>query len=296
MPRKSFTKINASKDQLLELYFGQNLSHVQIAEQLGSSSSSVRRAFQKYNIKSRTNAESQTSINITRTPNLSNEQKQLIYGSLLGDACLSRSVMESNKTGKEIEIYKLFFYHTEKYIGYIEHKADLLGIGIKTKKRCKLSTRISGHGSIMKGFAFSHTPTLKEIAKDCLDENYKKKLSTKWLGQIDIQGLAYWFMDDGSLRLDRSSRMASIIFYTQSFTMAENQLLKNLLESFGFRSRIDKDPNGDENRRILVIGHQKDVMDFLRKTERFVVPCMDYKNRILRNNWETIDDYSRTRN
>lgn len=293
MPKKGFTKSGLSESELRHLYFDCNLSHAQIGEKVGCSRSSVQRLFNRYSLKARTNAESQTAINITRTPELNEQQYQLIYGSLLGDACLNRAVMKSNKTGKKMEIYKIHFYHTERHLQYVEHKADLLGIGVKTKRRCKLSKRVSGHGSVMRGFAFSHTPTLRRIARDCLDANYHKKITPEWLDKINWHGLAYWFMDDGSLLVNTKKRRASIAFYTQSFGMNELKLLLSLLERFGLHAVIGNDPNGSKKRHIILLHRQDEVRNFLTKTEPFIVPCMDYKNRILREKWGTIDDYNR---
>lgn len=291
MPRKDFTKAGLSELELHHLYFDCNLSHAQIGDKVGCSRSSVWRLFNRYRLQPRTNAESQTAINITRTPELSEQQYQLIYGSLLGDACLHRSVMKSNKTGRKMEIYKLSFYHTEKHIEYVEHKADVLGMGVKTKKRCKLSTRISGYGSVMKGFAFSHTPTLKRIAHDCLDDDYRKRITAQWLEKINWLGLAYWFMDDGCLLVDSKKRRASVVFYTQSFKMEEIELLLLLLRRFGLHAVRGNDPNGSGKYYIISLHRQSDVWEFLTKTEKFLVPCMSYKNRVLREHWGTIDDY-----
>ncbi len=291
MPRKGFTKASLSKMDLQQLYFDCHLSQSQIAAKEGCSRSCISRLFKKYGMQPRTNAESQTAINITRSPTLTEQQKQLIYGSLLGDACLHRSVMKSNKTDRNIEIYKLYFYHTEKYLGYVEHKADVLGTGVKTKKRCKLSSRMSGHGSIMRGFAFSHTPTLRKIAVDCLDADYKKQVTKQWLDQLNWQGLAYWFMDDGCLRLNGHRQQAALDFSTQSFCIEEIELLIQLFKQFGIHAITGKVALKNRLGHILIVNRQTDVWEFLRKTEPYVVPCMRYKNRILRNNWETIDAY-----
>ncbi len=293
MPKKGFTKINLNEKELRHLYFNCNLSHAQIGIKGGGSRRSVQRLFKKYGIQSRTNAESQTAINETRSPILTEQQKQLIYGSLLGDACLHRSIMQSNKTTRKMEIYKLHFSHSEKYIEYVQHKADILGIGVKTKKKCKLSTRISGHGSTMRGFAFSHTPTLRRIAKDCLDDNYKKRITVQWLNKLNWQGLAYWFMDDGCLKIDRKKKRASLVFYTQSFSIKEINMLICLLRKFGLHATTGKDPNGNKKGYIICLHRKNEVLKFLNKTKKFVIPRMDYKNRILRNNWETIDGYNR---
>jgi hypothetical protein len=293
MPKKGFTKTNLDEMDLWRLYIDSRLSHAQIADNVGCSRTCIQRLCKKYGILSRTNAESQTAMNETRSPIFTEQQEQLIYGSLLGDACLGRSVMKSNKTDRKMEIYKLIFFHTEKYIQYVEHKCDILGTGVKTKKRCKLSTRISGHGSTMRGFSFSHTPTLKLIAKYCLDNNYKKKITKQWLDKIKWHGLAYWFMDDGCLCLNRRDLRAFINFYTQSFNEEEINLLIHLLRRFGIHAIKGKDPNGSFARYIIQINYKKDVWRFLEKTEQYIVPCMRYKNRILRNNWETIDEYHR---
>lgn len=64
------------------------------------------------------------------------------------------------------------------------------------------------------------------------------------LDRLGVEGLAVWFMDDGSIRKPRDSGLVSTI-YSQSFSLEDNQRLANALSrNFGLRARIDKTPDG----------------------------------------------------
>lgn len=70
-----------TNDELLDFYWEQRLSHAQIAEKFDTNRAVVQRLLQKRGITARTNAESQSAINEWRSPNLTSQQEQLIYGS-----------------------------------------------------------------------------------------------------------------------------------------------------------------------------------------------------------------------
>ncbi len=262
--------------ELSNLYWKQQLSHIQIADIYKISPTAVRNLLLSRNIKSRTNAESQTAINHSREKVFNYSQMQLILGSLLGDACLNREVYLSNKTGKELISYKLCFYHSNKFIDYVLHKT-LIGLSSKTKKTYKLNYRISGFGSLMVGFCYCHTPTLRKISPIFLNNKHKKRISDTWLEKINWPALAYWYQDDGSLQLNKDGRR-TLAFHTENFKEGEVNSLRDLLREHGLNTTIGKN-NGDKEQRVILAHRKKEVSKFLEKIRPFIIPCMRYKLR-----------------
>lgn len=279
MPKNS-TELQRIKSltasELSDLYWNQKLSQTQIAKMFEVSPTAVRNLFKRHGIKSRTNRESQTAINHHRTVKLNYTQIQLILGCMLGDACLNREIYYSNKTGKELISYKLCIYHSNKFRDYVLHKRDIIGIGSKTKKLYKLNYRKSGFGSLMVGFCFCHTPTLKEISPVFLDTHYKKRLSNPWLEKIDWPAIAYWYQDDGSLQIGKNGR--TIAFHTENFKEKEIKQLQELLLNFGLRTTIGKN-NYNIEQRVILAHRKKEIHKFLENISPFIVPCMRYKLR-----------------
>jgi hypothetical protein len=262
---------------LFDLYWNKGYSHEQIARKFKVSSTAVKNLYSKHKIKSRTNAESQMAINIHRGKKLSFLQEQLIYGSLLGDACLSHQFFHSNKTGKLLESYKLCFYHSNKFKDYVLHKRVILGKGSKTKKLYKLNYRVSGLGSLMVGFSFCHSPTLKEVAKQCLDTNYKKSITTEWLEKIDWPGITYWYQDDGSLQLNKKGHR-TLSFHTESYKKKEIVLLQKLLLKFGLTTTLGIN-NKNSAQQVILAHRKKEINKFIENIKPYVIPCMLYKIR-----------------
>jgi predicted DNA-binding protein YlxM (UPF0122 family) len=269
---------NLNKGYIENMYFNKGLSQTQIANKFNISRVAVQNIFKKKEIKARTNAESQTFINHHREIKLNFIQEQLIYGSLLGDACLNHEFFYSNKTGKLLESYKICFYHSCKFKNYVLHKRSILGIGSKTKKIYKLNYRRSDMGSLMVGFSFCHTPTLKKIAKLCLNSDYKKSISQDWLNKIDWPGIAFWYQDDGSLSLDRKNGRRTLAFHTESFKKEEIILLRNLLFKFGLSTTLGSN-NKNSNQQIILANKKEEVNKFIKNIEPYILSCMKYKIR-----------------
>lgn len=270
---------NLSDSDLFNLYWNEKYSFKQIAKKFEISPTAVKNIYLDRGIKSRTNAESQTVTNEHRELKLSFIQEQLIYGSLLGDACLSHEFFHSNKTGRLLECYKIGFYHSCKFMDYVLYKRGILGIGSKTKKVYKLSYRKSGMGSLMVGFSFCHTPTLRKIAELCLNSRYKKTVSQGWLSKIDWPAVAFWYQDDGSLNLNRKTGARTLSFHTESFRKEEIVLLQKLLLKFGLTTKVGFNINGNPDQHIIHAHRKKEVNKFIENIKLYLIPCMGYKIR-----------------
>ncbi len=224
-------------------------------------------------------------MNDQRFVTFTKSQEQLVYGSLLGDACLHRGTMKSNKTGNLIETYKLIFAHSVKQHEYVLHKQKLLNC-------CKIMRRKSGFGSDMEATAFSHTPTLREVAKICHDENHKKRVTSEWLAKLDWEGIAHWYMDDGDLLVSKKNHF-KMRFHTESYSFNELELLQNFLANRGLQTRLLKSPNQNPNERIICSKHKAEVIKFLEKLKPFVIQQLAYKLRVLNQTYPRLCTHSK---
>lgn len=279
-PKKSSRNTTQWRDGLtkdiVEGAYSAGASLEDLATRWKTSVASVRRLMRRFGIKRRTLKEAGVLHFGKRDPALSEPQRQLILGSMLGDACWSIGTMRY-RDGSVHATTKVCFYHTEKKLAYVEHKHRLLGSGVRIGKALKIGKRTSGHGSVMRGFAFSATRTLQPLL-DLL--GHPKRVSRAWLDQLTWEGLAYWYQDDGSLGVSSASRFGTVRFYTNGFTYAEQEILRDwLLEFAGLHCRITKSPNGTPDEWILQAHRQTEVYNFLTNIRPFIVPCMKHKIR-----------------
>nr|YP_006666385.1 putative LAGLIDADG homing endonuclease [Trebouxiophyceae sp. MX-AZ01]AFQ93740.1 putative LAGLIDADG homing endonuclease [Trebouxiophyceae sp. MX-AZ01] len=187
---------------------------------------------------------------------LSREQREVLVGLLLGDGHLS--TQDNSRT------YRLVYSQSkERHGAYLErvygvfqdwtlgwpvlvkgHKgagdgAELPPGRFRTKDRLKFTT--VAHGSLrFYGKAF-----------------YKGgvKVVPKGIGRLlTARGLAYWYMDDGSIK---SRQSKGLILNTHSFTLAEVELLCKVLGSnFGLQAkpRPQTVPSGGQRHQIYISG------------------------------------------
>lgn len=118
--------------------------------------------------------------------NLTKEQLEVLYGSLLGDMNI----------GINWKNARLSINHGTGQEEYFDYKCsifkDLLGKINKTPRYDKRTNKYYDRFSVR---LLSH-PTFTEIYKFCY-KNGIKTVTKEWLDKITPRGLAFWFMDDG---------------------------------------------------------------------------------------------------
>ncbi len=157
---------------------------------------------------------------IRKNVHLTLKQKQLCYGSLLGDSWLH--VQYSGQCG-------LGMSHCEKQKEYLEYK-----------KKIMEPFFISDHPSVRirkeewRGKLYSNSYTYQSILHQDFTDMYglfyrgnKKKrqkyISRRVLNNIDAYGLLIWFLDDGCLdrRTDQKNGSPRYILATNCFSLSE---------------------------------------------------------------------------
>jgi hypothetical protein len=257
----------------------------ELALEFGVSPTAVRNRLLAANIERRSLGERETFKNARRTLPLSDQQRQLVFGSLLGDACLYRQYCES-KAGTKFSTLKLCFAHGADQLAYLRHKRSVMLQGRQDlDKPCvsEISERPerSNLGKQVSQFAFSHTPTLEPFAKICHNADDNKFVSESWANQISTVGLAYWYQDDGCLIHKVGGKSATLRWATNSFSSPELDLLKGILRRFGAKSITEGEGNYDPDQRILLVNRYADVCAMLEQMKPYIIPELNYKIRCI---------------
>lgn len=226
----------------------------QIADLLGISSKTVRNYTNKLGLE----INSLKSKPIAKKDLvLSDIQLEILYGSLLGDMCLSdgwKNVRPSISQGGEQEAY--FDYKCSFFPG-------LLG---KISKEPRFDKRTNKYYNKFAVRLLAH-PLYTEIKKELYPNNVKT-VTQEWLDKITPRGLAFWFMDDGS----NNGCLA-----TNSFSYEEHLLIKEW-----FKNEYDIDVNihkvNLKNKiqyNIFILS--KSRLHFEKLIFPYMIPSMYYK-------------------
>lgn len=150
---------------------------------------------------------------------LSQNEKQIILGGLLGDSCY-------NKKRRVIR-----FYHTKKQLEYLIWKRSFFVNNENDICRDIYHRENHSFGNVYEACYFELYGK-----KNCLDDLYyflnkhlysndgRKKISMKYLNELTPLGLAVWWMDDGSMCISKKSRWGKLS--TQCFNYEENILIQ----------------------------------------------------------------------
>lgn len=180
------------------------------------------------------------------TLTLTQQQKNVIVGGLLGDGCLTTRSLKNK--------YPLFVYQfkqKESQKDYVFHIFSILEnfCGTEPKKILNYRSKISNINHFAYYFKTISLPAFKFYGDQfyTLDKITDKrikivpKLIHRWLNP---EVLAYWFMDDGSK--DNSGYHLN----SQGFTLKENEQLADALgKVFKFEVNIHKDNNNKTNKK-----------------------------------------------
>ncbi len=202
----------------------------------------------------------------TETHRLSDQQWQVVLGSLLGDGNLSPNLRDRNGV-------RFRLGHGAKQSGYLDWKVSQLG-------NLSVSRRTGKNGSVFADF--TPLPELTELQRTVYMGDGKKHITEEYLKALTPLALAIWFMDDGNFTL-RSKGL-------QQRTHGGSGRVAFCVEAMspGSRDRIAaylRDTHGIDCSLRLSGAAQKATLTFTTAGSRrflelvapFVHPSMDYK-------------------
>lgn len=192
---------------------------------------------------------------------LTQEQEEVLYGSLLGDMCLSTT---SN-------LYRVHINHGGEQEAYFDHKCKIFNnILGKVDKSPRYDKRTQKYYNRYAVRLLAH-PKFKELY-DLMYVNGVKTVTKEWLDHITPRGLAFWFMDDGT---------NSGVLATNSFSLNECILIKDW-----FKEKWDIDctiqtQKSKKNFQYTIYIRTKSRERFYDLVIPYFIPSMLYKL----NNW-----------
>lgn len=161
----------------------------------------------------------------------------ILAGMMLGDSCV---VMGRNSVNAYMKLQ-----HGLPQKEYLLHKVSILQEITKVNLR---ETTDNGHG-YSTVVAETRTHPIYTRLYDQWYQSAKKTVTLDAIKRLDEIGLAYWFMDDGSLTTHYETKAdgnrvvhgREFLFHTQSFTEDENYLLRDFIEHrFNVKMRVSK--------------------------------------------------------
>lgn len=191
---------------------------------------------------------------------LTSDQKEILVGLLLGDAHL-----ETQNGGKT---YRLKIEYSAKNSEYCQHIYDIFKDMVLTPPRLKVKER-EGEQTTNISFSTLSLGSLRFYAQQFYDG--RKKILPKGIKKLlSERNLAYWFMDDGSIK---SKESKGVILNTQGFTAYEvNKLALILKEKFNLDAWKRKQKDGFQ---IYISGYSYEK--FLEIVDKWIIPSMRYK-------------------
>ena len=192
---------------------------------------------------------------------LTEAQREVLVGILLGDACL-----ETRNAGRT---YRVKVEQSARHEAYVRHLHAMFGAWVLSPPRlrkCKASngTECSSwvFNTVSHGAFRFYAQQFYVGTKKCVP-----RLIHHWLTP---RGLAYWYMDDGSMK---SAQSKGVLFNTQGFQRPDIERLIEVLEGrFGLQATIRSQSDGWQ---IYVSGNSFER--FLDLVNQYVIEEMRHK-------------------
>lgn len=243
-------KIVIKEEQVLPL-LKEGKSYQEIAEITGFTRNSIGRFCRKhYGLLEDRGKSTRQSINIT------NKQKEILFGSLLGDCCLA----------KHTKTYRGHIVHSVKQLEYAKwlHK-ELSNIAGKFR-----FIKVKAGEKIYDECQFTIRPNLElDILYKSFYEDFNGRKDIPYnLTLLTPLAIAIWFMDDGFLLNNGHSK--SLGFSTCSFSRTGlRRLQKFLKENYNIETIIRRN-----NYLIVKRKSAKTLKDII---SNYIIPTMKYK-------------------
>lgn len=207
-------------------------------------------------------------------PSLTDFQKDILTGSLLGDGCLPKSIHNNRFTKNQCRKYhEYLLWHYERLKPYsgrfseIYSDDELFCNEDGTLARRKTERRLIGYD-----YATSQHPVFTKLRQIWYPDG--KKVVPENI-ELTPLAIAIWFCDDGSNSFDQRSA----IFCTESFTFDEAKLLCDKLSTFDINPRIMTKMSKKTKKKQPLLKVSKDSYDSLiRLIKPHVIwNCMSHK-------------------
>lgn len=217
---------------------------------------------------------------------LTKEQKSLLLALCIGDGCLRKPHPKSGNVQLEIA-------HSTKQEAYCKWKRDLIYQIFGGKNPPKIGYRtikLKGNDKEYKACRFTKVhPYFTHLRKILYPDNIKV-MTREILEMLNIQGIAIWYMDDGSFyKKDNKNGTKSICFdlriSTDSFSYEENVIICDFFkEKYGINF-YPYQPHKDRKYSWIIRANKQAAIKFINLIKPYIIPEMAYKINYKDNNF-----------
>jgi len=251
-------KLLEDKQKLYQNYIMNRIDAPELAKLYGVGLNTVRRALYAFGIE-----KSQ------RFPNVfTDEQKSLVYGTLLGDGNLS---IQKNGTNACLRIE-----HGQSQIDYLRYKFAILKPWLNSNDVTLQNEKTSGFNS-----KFYKSAKLTTVAHPLFTEMYHKfynngvkVVTPEILENIDKLALAFWHCDDGSYFRHKGNRSSYMKLATCNFTETEQRMI---LDWFQKRWNIHCTLQSVGRKLTSLLFSANEARKLASLITPYVPECMKYK-------------------
>lgn len=252
------------KDELYQMYVIEKKTDKQIAGIVGCHKLSIHRARKRYGINSIPKW-SRHKCNPTQ------EQIDIIYGTLMGDGHLERRNKQRNSESC------LSITHCAKQIDYLNWKYSVLEDLVSfPPKMVSFQDQYRENRMRYRFRTFAH-PFFSSLRKEFYNKE-RKIITSQILNKLSPLSIAVWFMDDGT----NIGKGSTLRFSTCSFSEKEHKIMQRFfVYTYGIRTEV----SFYSNYPFLRINkeHKRKFIDLIIP---YIPDCMQYKIEIENeSNW-----------
>lgn len=193
---------------------------------------------------------------------LSEEQKEIVIGLMLGDGCF-----ETQNNGRT---YRLKIEQSLLHKDYVDWLYEKLKNLVLTEPR-ERTKMIEEKTYQNYGFQTISCGNFRFFAQQFYDQDSKKKKIPKFIGKLlSPLSLTVWFMDDGQIKSDKHR---ALLINSQCFSRKDLRLLQDALKNkFNIETTLKKEKTGY---RIYLLS--RTISNFLAIIKPYILPSMKYK-------------------
>ena len=198
------------------------------------------------------------------------ELRGLLIGMVLGDGTLSKVTSKQNS--------RLLIGHSIKQKDYCRYKlelvSNLLRIGYSAKDYNVFNNKTNKEYSIYQGSTKVHR-YLTKLRSILYDSTGTKVVTSKILNYLTLEGLAFWFQDDGGVAFNNKRKTINGLYIsTQNFTYNEHLIIK---EYFKNKYAIECKVHNHGKKKYRIFFNKTNSIKFLSIIEKFKHIVFNYK-------------------
>ncbi len=193
------------------------------------------------------------------------KQMSIVLAMVFGDSWVSKFIPKRANSF-------LGCRHSHKQSDYLEYKRNMLkDLGFSVSK---IYDTTNNYG---KTFTFEcRNPELFNQLRLVLYPKNNKIIKRKWLNYLNEEGLAIWYMDDGSYTYDRKSGRAFL--HTNSFSEKENNIIINYFKKvWNITPHLRMVKRKDRYISYFLAFNVEETKKLIELIKPYIIPQMMYK-------------------